>query len=405
MKLEQIAIEKLIPFARNSRTHSDEQVAQIAASIREFGFTNPVLIDAQDGIIAGHGRVMAARKLGLAEVPCIRLSHLTEAQRRAYVIADNKLALNAGWDEELLAIELADLREMDFDLGLTGFDEDELKALLAENTIEGNTDPDDVPDPPAQPVSVIGDVWVMGNHRIACGDCTDQCTVEKVLNGEEWDRLIFDPPYEIEELYFSAMLPQKPESKALVFWDFKRFGIAAKSAMEFGWTPLYELIWDNVTSWFTPNRPLARHKACGVFGDNPTWIFDAAIIRDGKKREAKKVTNTRGDCNYVPLDGAVHLRTVESFPTTSENGGHAHSKPMAWIEAIFRGMGGTNYLDLFAGSGSTIIACEITGSKAYAIELNPAYVDVTVKRWQDFTGKDAIHEATGKTYNELACNK
>lgn len=404
MKIETIKTSALIPYARNSRSHSESQVAQIAGSIREFGFTNPVLIDAENGIIAGHGRVMAAGVLGLASVPCIRLAHLTETQKRAYIIADNKLALNAGWDEEMLALELGELKDEDFDLSLIGFDETELADILAETT-EGETDPDEVPEPPVDPVSVLGDVWVMGNHRIVCGDCTDQCVMNKSLNGEEWDRLIFDPPYEIEELYFSAMLPQKPESKALVFWDFKRFGIAAKSAMEFGWSPLYELIWDNVTSWFTPNRPLARHKACGVFGDDPTWLFDAAIIRDGKKREAKKVTNTRGDCDYVPLDGAVHLRTVESFPTTSENGGHAHSKPMAWIEAIFRGMGGTNYLDLFAGSGSTIMGCEITGSRAHAIELNPAYVDVAVERWQDFTGKQAIHESTGKTFNEMKAAK
>jgi hypothetical protein len=404
MKIETLKTTDLIPYARNTRTHSPEQVSQIAGSIREFGFTNPILIDGENGIIAGHGRVMAASKLGLAKVPCIRLAHLTDTQKRAYIIADNKLALNAGWDEEMLALELGELNDEDFDLSLLGFDEAELGDLMAETT-EGETDPDDVPEPPVDPVSVLGDVWILGKHRIVCGDCNDQCAVDNALGGQDWDRLIFDPPYEMEELYATAMLPQKLGAKALVFWDFKRFGIAAKSAMEFGWSPLYELVWDNVTSWFTPNRPLARHKACGVFGDDPMWFFDAAIIRDGKKREAKKVSNTRGDCDYVPLDGAVHLRTVESFPTTSENGGHAHSKPMAWIEAIFRGMGGANYLDLFAGSGSTIIGCEITGTRAHAIELNPAYVDVAVERWQDFAGKQAIHESSGKTFDEMKAAK
>jgi DNA modification methylase len=404
MKIEALNTADLIPYARNSRTHSDAQVAQIAGSIREFGFTNPVLIDAENGIIAGHGRVLAAGKIGLAEVPCIRLAHLTETQKRAYIIADNKLALNAGWDEEMLALELGELADLDFDMDLIGFTEDELAGLLAETT-EGNTDPDDIPEPPVDPVSVLGDVWILGKHRIACGDCTDPLAVGNALNGAEWDRLIFDPPYEIEDLYSTAMMPVKTGAKLLTFWDFKRFATASKSAIDFGWSPLYELIWDNVTSWYTPNRPLARHKACGVFGDDPLWKFDEAIIRDGKKRDAKKVSNTRGDCNYVPLDGAVHLRTVEAFPTTSENGGHTHSKPMAWIEAIFRGMGGSVYLDLFGGSGSTIIGCEITGATACAIELNPAYVDVSVKRWQDFTGKQAIHEASGKTFDELKAAK
>jgi hypothetical protein len=400
MKIETIKTAELIPYARNSRTHSESQVAQIAGSIREFGFTNPVLIDADNGIIAGHGRVLAAQKLGQDKVPCIRLGHLTDTQRRAYVIADNKLALNAGWDEEMLGLELADLASLDFDVSLTGFSEDELAGLLAETT-EGETDEDAVPEVPVDPVTVMGDVWILGRHRIACGDCTDQLVVSRALNGASWDGLVFDPPYEIEELYTSAMLPSMPGKKLLTFWDFKRFATASKSAIDFGWAPLYEFIWDNVTSWYTPNRPLARHKACGVFGDDPRWEFDKAIIRDGKKRVAKTVTNTRGSSNYIPLDGAVHIRTVESFPTTSEGGGHAHSKPMAWIQAIFNGMGCSTMLDLFSGSGTTLIACEATGMTAHAIELNPAYVDVAVKRWQDFTGKTAIHEASGKTFDEL----
>ena len=402
-KIEILKTDSLIPYARNSRTHSEAQVAQIAGSIREFGFTNPVLIDAENGIIAGHGRIMAAQKLGLAEVPCIRLDHLTETQRKAYIIADNKLALNSGWDEAMLGLELADLRGLDFDLSLTGFTDDEIDELLAEPE-DSVTEDGQITEPPVDPASKLGDVWILGKHRLICGDCTDPNVVEKALAENDWDRLIFDPPYEIEELYQSAMLPQKPNAKLVTFWDFKRFAVAAKSALDFGWSPLYELIWDNVTSWYTPNRPLARHKACGIYGDDPLWNFDKAIIKDGKKREAKKVSNTRGDCDYVPLDGAVHLRTVESFPTTAENGGHAHSKPMAWIEAIFNGLGGEVYLDLFAGSGTTIIGCEIIGAKACAVELNPAMVDVCIKRWQTATGKDAIHDQTGKKFNEIEKN-
>ena len=197
IKINERPVAALIPFARNSRTHSEAQVAQIAASIREFGFTNPILIDEQDGIIAGHGRIEAARKLGLTVVPCIVLSGLTEAQKRAYVIADNKLALNAGWDTDLLVSELQGLGDEGFDLSLLGFNEDELAALLVDKT-EGLTDPDDIPEVPADPVSVLGDVWILGKHRIVCGDSTDADTVAKCLNGVEPHLMVTDPPYGVE---------------------------------------------------------------------------------------------------------------------------------------------------------------------------------------------------------------
>lgn len=185
MKIEHLAIDRLIPYARNSRTHSDEQVAQVAASIREFGFTNPVLIDGDGGIIAGHGRVMAARKLGMDKVPCIRLAHLTEAQRRAYIIADNKLALNSGWDEKMLALEFKDLQAMDFDLELTGFGLGDIDELLAEldATPEGATDADETPPVQAEAVSKTGDVWLLGKHRIMCGDSTNADQVKTLLGG------------------------------------------------------------------------------------------------------------------------------------------------------------------------------------------------------------------------------
>ena len=173
LKITDIALDKLIPYAKNARTHSDAQVAQIAASIREFGWTNPVLVDGENGIIAGHGRVLAARKLDMAKVPCIELKHLTEAQRRAYVIADNKLALNAGWDEQLLGLELAELDADGFDLSLTGFGDDEIGALVgALGATDGLTDPDEAPEAPEQPVSVTGDLWRLGRHRLLCGDAT-----------------------------------------------------------------------------------------------------------------------------------------------------------------------------------------------------------------------------------------
>lgn len=190
-------VKELLPYARNSRTHSDAQVAQIAASIKEFGWTNPVLVDAEGVIIAGHGRVMAARKLGEKRVPVIELGHLTEAQKRAYVIADNQLALNAGWDAEMLKVEVADLAGMDFDLSLLGFDDKVLAGLLVEET-EGLTDPDEVPEVPADPVSVLGDVWVLGRHRLVCGSSTEADTVARLLGPVKPHLMVTDPPYGVE---------------------------------------------------------------------------------------------------------------------------------------------------------------------------------------------------------------
>ena len=195
-QIEYLAVDTLVPYARNSRTHSEDQVAQIAASIKEFGFTNPVLVDGEGGIIAGHGRVIAARKLSMDTVPCIRLNYLTEDQKRAYVIADNKLALNAGWDDELLRVELDALEEAGFDLGLTGFSDDEIDALnIDPEPEEGLTDEDAVPDAPEVPVTVEGDVWELGNHRLMCGDSTSIDAFEKLVGATKADMIFTDPPY------------------------------------------------------------------------------------------------------------------------------------------------------------------------------------------------------------------
>lgn len=376
MKVEQLPTEKLIPYARNTRTHSDEQVAQIAASIREFGFTNPVLIDGQDGIIAGHGRVMAARKLGLAEVPCIRLAHLSEAQRRAYVIADNKLALNAGWDEELLAVELADLREMDFDLGLTGFDEDELNALLSEKTIEGNTDPDDVPEPPAEPVSVLGDVWILGKHRIACGDCTDPLVVEKAKNGKVIDHVVTDPPYGLGK----KMSGGTWATKASHYSDMHDWDKVADDDF------LQVILAENVPSVVWGGNYFAVEPSrCWLVWNKPVFptMSDAELAWTNLDKNTKRFDSSR-----------VHQTDGKKL--------HPTQKPVELIKWCFEFVEGDHCFEPFSGSGTTIIAGEMTGRCVHAIELNPSYVDVAVKRWQDFTGKDAIHEATGKTYNELA---
>jgi hypothetical protein len=196
-RIEQFPIDRLIPYARNARTHSDVQVSQIAASIKEFGFTNPVLIDSESGIIAGHGRVLAAKKLEMDHVPVIRLEHLTEVQRKAYILVDNKLALNAGWDEELLRVELAALSEADFDLDLLGFEADELNAYLSEEQ-SGLTDEDAIPEVPAEPITRPGDLWILGNHRLLCGDSTSSSDVTRLLNGAQPHLMVTDPPYGVE---------------------------------------------------------------------------------------------------------------------------------------------------------------------------------------------------------------
>jgi len=186
----------LMPYINNSRTHSDDQINQVAASIKEFGFTNPVLIDEEGGIIAGHGRVQAAKKLNMTDIPCIVLEGLTDAQKKAYVIADNRIALNAGWDEDMLSVEVQALDELDFDLDLLGFTDDELADLLDDDEqTEGLTDEDEVPEIPEQPISKRGDVWILGNHRLMCGDSTSIDDVDKLMNGQKADMVFTDPPY------------------------------------------------------------------------------------------------------------------------------------------------------------------------------------------------------------------
>lgn len=213
-RIELWPLDRLVPYARNARTHSADQVAQIAASIAEFGFVNPILVDSRDGIVAGHGRLLAARKLGLAEVPVIVLDHLSETQRRAYVLADNRLALNAGWDDEMLAAELAEIEGDGFDLGLIGFNEQELAALLAEPD-EGQAEPgeEEVPLPPAKAVTQSGDLWLVGPHRVLCGDCRDQAAVAKLLGGGQANVVITSPPYATQREYdpSSGFRPVAPD--------------------------------------------------------------------------------------------------------------------------------------------------------------------------------------------------
>jgi len=388
----------LIPYVRNARTHSPAQVDKIAASIREFGFLNPIITDGQNGIVAGHGRVMAAQKLGLDTLPTIDAAHLTEAQRRAYVLADNRTALDAGWDNDLLKIELQDLGEMDFDLTLTGFDIGEIEALTLDET-EGLTDPDAVPDAPAVPVTVLGDVWLLGRHRLMCGDSTSIDAVERLMDGQKADMVFTDPPYGMfldadysgmksefkastggnkynnivgdhddfnpefinaifaafdycKEIflwgadYYSELIPQKNNGSWIV-WD-KRGDESADKM--FGST--FELCWSKARH----KRMMARVKWAGIFG----------MEKDDTK---KRVHPTQ-----KPVDLVI------------------------WFFDYFSMADKKIIVDLFGGSGSTLIACEKTARDCRLMELDPKYCDLIITRWQNFTGQTATLEATGQPF-------
>lgn len=393
-EIEWRSVDDLIPYARNSRTHSKDQVAQIAASIREFGWTNPILVGGDGTIIAGHGRVMAARKLGEKDVPCIELGHLTEAQKRAYVIADNQLALNAGWDAEMLKVEIAELVDADFDLGLLGFDDAMLAGLMGVET-EGLTDPDAVPEPPANPVTVLGDVWVLGNHRLMCGDSTSIDAVDKLMLGGKANMVFTDPPYGVE--YQSNMRTKSAKFDVLAnddkFMDISPIIAAFSTGWVFVWTS-----WKVQTKWIEmfsgfgyPTNIVIWHKPGGGIGDlKKTFSSDyevALVWHRGAELCGKRI----GSVWTINKDGA----STYVHPT---------QKPVALAEEAMDKTTRKNavVLDLFGGSGSTLIAAEKNGRYSRLMELDPKYCDVIITRWQDFTGQQAILDGDGRTFDEIA---
>ena len=387
-------IKDLIPYCNNSRTHSDEQVLQIASSIKEFGFTNPVLIDDQGGIIAGHGRIMAAQKLKMDEVPTITLSGLSEAQKKAYIIADNKLALNSGWDDELLKIELEQLKELDFDLGLIGFSDDELALLMGGETTEGLVDEDQVPELVDDPVTVLGDVWLLGNHRLMCGDSTSIDAVERLLGGVRAQMVHTDPPYGIS--YQSNGRTKSAKFDVLknddVFLDIA----PVIDAVSDGWV----FVW---TSWKVLPQWIEKFNSFGYPSNQVIWFKGGGGIGDLKKTFSSDYETALVWHRGAELTG----KRVGSVWKVGKDGGteylHPTQKPVALAEEAIdkTTKRGYSVLDLFGGSGSTLIACQKTGRIAYLMELDPKYCDVIINRWQDFTGKQATLEANGKTYNEL----
>lgn len=395
-------VSDLIPYARNSRTHSDEQVLQIAASIKEFGFTNPILIDGDNGIIAGHGRVLAAMKLSISEVPCIELSGMTDTQKRAYIIADNKLALNAGWDNELLAVEFKELDDAGFDVGLTGFSLDEIDELSPEEIPAGLTDEDYVPDVQPDPVSKLGDVWLLGNHRVMCGDSTSIDAVELLMEGSLADQLITDPPYNVAYVGKTkdSMTIQNDSMTDEQFRQFLRDAfVAADSVMKQG-AVFY--IWHADSEGYN-FRGAAKDAGWTV---RQCLIWKKQTLVMGRQDYHWK----HEPCLYGWKEGAGHLwatdrkqTTILEFDRPSRSALHPTMKPVELIEyqVLNNTKGSDVVLDLFGGGGSTLIACEKTGRKSRLMELDPKYVDVIVKRWQEFTGREAMHEQSGGTFNSM----
>ena len=385
--IETISVETLIPYARNSRTHSDAQVAQIAASIKEFGFTNPVLIDQGGGIIAGHGRVLAARKLGLPEVPCIRLGHLTDAQKRAYVIADNRLALNAGWDAEMLKVEFAELKELGFDLELTGFDADEIAELLAPAPNAGLTDPDEAPALPENPSTKPGDVWVMGKHRLLCGDSTSMDDLARLCKDQMVDMWLTDPPYNVA---YEGGTKEKLTIKNDSMGDdqFRQFlrdaYTAADSVMKSG-AVFY--IWHADSEGYN-FRGAAKDAGWAV---RQCLIWKKSSLVLGRQDYQWQ----HEPCLYGWKEGASHLwasdrkqTTILEFDKPSRNGEHPTMKPVALFEyqLLNNTKGGDMVLDSFGGSGTTLIAAEKNGRIARIMELDPKYCDVILQRYVAFVG-------------------
>ena len=402
-------VEDLIPYARNSRTHSDEQVAQIAASVREFGWTNPVLVDGENGIIAGHGRILAARKLGMDEVPCIELAGLTDTQRRAYIIADNKLALNAGWDDELLAIEFAELADAGFDNLLTGFTQDEIDALTPEQIPEGLTDENAVPELQDDPVTKPGDVWAMGGHRLLCGSSTEEDAVERLFNGQSPNTMITDPPYGVK--YEADWRAKAKGVKATA----REKNSSLKNDDQADWYDAYVLFPGTVAyvwhaSAFTDVVMDGLRRAGFDVKQQIIWNKNVhALSRSDyhwKHEPCWYATKPSGDRNWK--GGRTQMTVWDIKSVIYEDGKTAHptQKP---IEIYSRSLEfhtnpGEYVYDPFGGSGTMAIACEKLGRRALVMELDPKYCDVIVRRWQDFTGKQATLEATGATFAEVTAD-
>ena len=411
LQVEHRSLDRLLPYARNARTHSDEQVAQIAASMAEFGLNNPCLVDEQGVLIAGHGRVLAARRLGLETVPVIVLSHLSDAQKKAFRIADNKLALNAGWNDELLRLEMEELQALDFDLDLTGFGGEELETLLGatgedEGAGRDSADDDTAPEPPAEPVSRPGDLWVLGKHRLLCGDATVATDVERLLAGMVPHLMVTDPPYGVS--YDPSWRNEAGVSST------SRTGKVANDDRA-DWREAWALFPGEVAYvWHAAvhARVVAESlEVCGfVVRSQIIWSKPRFVLGRGDyhwQHEPCWYAVRKGGTGH--WQGARDQATVWPIASGEDDGATVHGtqKPVACMRRPIENNSeeGDSVYEPFSGSGTTLIAAERTSRRCFALELDPRYVDVAVTRWQALTGQAAVLDGDGRSFDEIAAGR
>ncbi len=403
-------LQELIPYARNARTHSEEQVAQIAASIREFGFNNPILVDGANGVIAGHGRLLAARKLGLAEVPVIELGHLSDSQRRAFILADNRLAQNAGWDDELLRLELGELQLADVDLQMLGFANEELEALLrgGETTQEGQVDEDQIPEAAIETVSQAGDVWIMGPHRLLCGDSTKAESFEVLMAGSKAAMVFTDPPYNVDYAN-SAKDKLRGKDRPILndnlgegFYDFLLAALKPTVAHCEG------AIYVAMSSSELDTLQAAFRAAGGHWSTFIIWAKNTFTLgRADYQRQYEPILYGWPEGGKRHWCGDRNQADVWNFNKPAKNDLHPTMKPVELVERAIRNSSqpGDVVLDPFGGSGTTLMAAHKAGRQARLIELDPKYADVIVRRWQEFTDDVAIRESDGVPFDVLAAGE
>ena len=406
MELIKKKVSELIPYINNSRTHSEEQITQIVSSIKEFGFTNPILIDKDNSIIAGHGRLQAVKRLGYEEVPCILISGLTKTQIKALIIADNQLALNAGWDLEKLSVEIEGLEEDKFDLSLLGFEDDFIKDLLFKEN-EGLTDEDAAPDAPENPKSKPKDIWLLGSHKLICGDSTKAEDYKLLFKDNLADMIFTDPPYNVDYSgrgkndLGKIINDNMDENKFVLFLDdvfklmsdnLKPLSILYVCHPDSHSKPkiAFEIAFDK---YFKKSSTLIWNKGNAGMGWQDYRSQHEPILYGWKEGKGKH--NFYGDRTKTSIWNIKRDNTTEYK--------HPTQKPVELVkEAILNSSKEKDIVfDPFSGSGSTLIACEKLNRICYGIELDTKFVDVIIQRWQQFTGKEAIHEQSGKTYNSI----
>lgn len=421
MNIERKPVEELRPYPNNARTHSRKQISQIAKSIERFGFNNPVLIDDQNQIVAGHGRVQAAKRLGMKEVPTVRLSHLTPVEVRAYVLADNKLAELAGWDREILAAELQGLIDLDIEVELTGFEMSEVDIILDEAKQDQENVEDPVPPRSATPVSRPNDLWILGQHRLFCGDAREQKSYDALLLGEKATFVFTDPPYNVAigghvsgrgQVRHEEFAMGCGEMSSQQFTEFLQSTFRALAANSvpgsihmtcMDWRHMREIL-DAGHAEYTELKNLCVWCKTN-FGMGSFYRSQHELVFVWKSGTAPHVNHfglgghgrTRTNVWTYAGANAMHAGRMDDLSI------HPTVKPVLLVADAIRDCSSRNdlVLDVFCGSGTILTAAERTGRRARALEIEPSYVDVSVRRWQSFTGKSAVLEATGQTFEQV----